>query len=112
MQIKCLDKCIYDPNDVIFRHIIVQVHWKESALTAVSSLNKTFHPGLLSTCGNTLTLQATSRLHGNAFSHSLGRVEMWRGSIQYPVSTSRSSNRTCRSPASGSRTRHYAFTHA
>jgi hypothetical protein len=27
------------------------------------------------------------------------------------VSTPRSSNRTCRSPASGSRTKHHAFTH-
>ena len=57
-----------------------------------------------------------------------GRVEMWRGkgwSCLLPplssggalvepdsVSTSRSSNRTCRSPASGSRTRLHAFAHA
>ena len=38
-----------------------------------------------------------------------------RGTGQFPrhssVSTSRSSNRTCRSPASGSRTRPHAFTH-
>jgi len=59
-----------------------------------------------------------------------GRVEMWRGGRRYPlnccrlfrlavsqsrvrssVSTSRSSNRTCSSPASGSRTEHHAFTH-
>ena len=61
----------------------------------------------------------------------LGRVEMWRGSSRLglsvtrpfrlavpkyprrnPVSTSPSSNRTCRFPASGSRTRHHAFAHA
>jgi hypothetical protein len=59
-----------------------------------------------------------------------GRVEMWRGdgrsehrccrpfrlAVPYEpdhgsVSTSRSSNRTCRSPASGSRTRLHAFAH-
>jgi len=39
---------------------------------------------------------------------------VWRcltGSPVAPVSTPRSSNRTCRSPASGSRTRSHAFTH-
>src|SRR6266568_4624830 len=59
-----------------------------------------------------------------------GRVEMWRGGFRFEhicsrlfrlavpywfdhgsVSTSRSSNRTCRSPASGSRTRPHAFVH-
>jgi hypothetical protein len=62
---------------------------------------------------------------------SLGRVEMWRGggrsgisvcrlfrlAVPYcpdhgSVSTSPSSNRTCRFPASGSRTRSHAFAHA
>jgi hypothetical protein len=60
-----------------------------------------------------------------------GRVRMWRGSLRlglsvpapfvwrcpssvchHPVSTSSSSNRTCRFTASGSRTVHHAFTHA
>src|SRR6516162_7936063 len=64
------------------------------------------------------------------FSHTLGRVEMWRsgcrpnisvaapfvwrcltGSTVAPFSTSRSSNRTCRFPASGSRARRHAFAH-
>ncbi len=59
-----------------------------------------------------------------------GRVEMWRGGVRSglsvaapfvwrcprnpdhnSVSTPRSSNRTCRSPASGSRTRHHTFAH-
>jgi hypothetical protein len=59
-----------------------------------------------------------------------GRVEMWRGGFRFEhicsrlfrlavphwfdhgsVSTSRSSNRTCSSPASGSRTRSHAFVH-
>ena len=60
----------------------------------------------------------------------IGRVEMWRSGFRLnisvsasfvlavpkwfspdSVSTSRSSNRTCRFPASGSRTRLHAFTH-
>jgi len=58
---------------------------------------------------------------------AFGRVEMWRGglgeaylfpalssvgasiALPYSVSTSRSSNRTCRFPASGSRMDHHAF---
>ena len=60
----------------------------------------------------------------------IGRVGMWRGGCRFgisvgrlfrlavpycpyrdSVSTPRSSNRTCRSPASGSRTKPHAFTH-
>ena len=61
--------------------------------------------------------------------HLLSRVERWRGGLgdgmsvypgfpcvaqhrtPCPVSTSRSSNRTCGFPASGSRTRHPAYAH-
>ena len=68
--------------------------------------------------------------HARVAFFSVGRVEMWRGSSRFglsvaapfvwrclnnlyhnPVSTSPSSNRTCRFPASGSRTRPHAFAH-
>ena len=38
----------------------------------------------------------------------IGRVEMWRGKLP-PVSTPRSSNRTCATNASGFRTKYHAF---
>src|SRR5882672_508672 len=69
--------------------------------------------------------------HGGKILVRGGRVGMWRGGFRFEhicsrlfrlavphwfdhgsVSTSRSSNRTCRSPASGSRTSPHAFAHA
>ncbi len=70
------------------------------------------------------------KVSASAFLHSQGRVGMWRGGgriglsvsapfvwrclnsrANYSVPTPRSSNRTCATNASGSRTRHHAFAH-
>src|SRR6266849_515324 len=74
--------------------------------------------------------QQSIEITGVFYQLGCGRVEMWRGGFRFEhicsrlfrlavphwsdhgsVSTSRSSNRTCRSPASGSRTRPHAFVH-
>jgi hypothetical protein len=67
LEIKRLDECLYDSNNIVFCNVVVQMLGKENTLAAVGPFDKALHPALLMALDELLTRQKKSRLH-------LGRV--------------------------------------
>jgi hypothetical protein len=62
MEIKGLYKRIHNPDNVIVANVVVQLCGEKNAPTAISSLDKPLHPGLLIASVQSITHQRESRL--------------------------------------------------